>query len=129
MEFYYERKKELVLASVGGGLLNLILNWYLIPIFGYIVAAYTTLASYIVFAGANYFAMKKILREKNIEDNAYNYKWLILILLFFTVLTVVGVVLYDVIWARIFVALITLISLFILRRKVKEYLKVALGKR
>ena len=129
VEFYYERKKELVLASVGGGLLNLILNWYLIPIFGYIVAAYTTLASYIVFAGANYFAMKKILREKNIEDNAYNYKWLILILLFFTVLTVVGVVLYDVIWARIFVALITLISLFILRRKVKEYLKIALGKR
>ena len=54
VEFYYEEKKMLVYGSVGAAILNIVLNYFLIPLFGFVAAGYTTLASYIVFALSNY---------------------------------------------------------------------------
>ena len=66
VEFYYEKKKDLVFASIGAAILNLVLNWIFIPRYGYVAAAYTTLVSYVVFAGSNYLAMKRILRSNQV---------------------------------------------------------------
>ena len=38
IEFYFEENKFIMVASVLGALLNIGLNYYLIPLFGYIVA-------------------------------------------------------------------------------------------
>ena len=128
VEFYYERKKELVFASIGAALLNLILNWIFIPSFGYIAAAYTTLVSYVIFAGSNYLAMKKILRERNEEDRSYNYKWLIVVLLLFVACSVVGTVLYDFFLIRMLVALLALVIMFINRNTLNTYVKLIFRK-
>ena len=76
-------------------LLNVVLNALLIPIFGYIVAAYTTLISYVVFTGMNYYYYKKMLREKNIPDDLYNMKFMLLILVVYTVLSYLIVFTYN----------------------------------
>ena len=81
VEFYYEEKRMLVYGSIGAALLNIILNYLLIPVFGFVAAGYTTLASYIVFALSNYFTMRDCLKKRNLPDNMYDYKWLLVLFL------------------------------------------------
>lgn len=58
ISFYHEKTKKIMLASVSGALLNILLNAVLIPRFGYLAAAYTTLVCYVFFAFAHYCIMK-----------------------------------------------------------------------
>ena len=60
VSFYHEKTKKIMVASMSGAALNIILNAALIPRFGYLAAAYTTLICYIFFAYAHYLIMKKI---------------------------------------------------------------------
>ena len=106
VEFYYEQKKKLVFASLFAAVLNLVLNWIFIPIFGYVAAAYTTLFSYFIFAVSNYISMKMILKEKNVEDNIYDYVRLILLFLALLVFSFVGVILYPYLLPRL-IAILT----------------------
>ena len=115
VEFYYEEKKKLILASIGSALINFVLNLIFIRIFGFIAAAYTTLISYIVFAFANYIAMKKVLKEKSVEDNAYNYKLLVGLFIVFVIIAYLGVAMYNFLIPRIVVCIIVVLVLFIKR--------------
>lgn len=117
VEFYYEEKKSLVWASIGAALANLILNWIFIKWFGFIAAAYTTLVSYILFAFANYLAMRRVLKKKEMRDNAYNYRMLIIIFLAFCGMTALGTVLYNILIARI-AFIVVLLVVMIIKRKV-----------
>lgn len=47
VEQFYKKTWGMALASVSAALLNLVLNYIFIPIFGYVAAAYTTLAGYL----------------------------------------------------------------------------------
>ena len=116
IEFFFERKKELVWASIGSAIVNIVLNFFLIPKFGIVAAGYTTLASYVIFAFCNYIAMKKILKEKKIEDNMYNYKILILLFIVFCIVGAVGPVLYGILWLRIAIAAAVL-AIMVIKRK------------
>ncbi len=48
IEFYFEKKYFLVLATFLSAILNIVLNYLLIPSKGYMVAGYTTLLAYVV---------------------------------------------------------------------------------
>lgn len=63
VEFYYEKTKEIMYASVGAAILNIALNGIFIRIFGYIAAGYTTLACYLFLSMAHYQVMKKTILE------------------------------------------------------------------
>ena len=54
-------------ASVSGAIINLILNYVFIRIFGYVAAAYTTLFCYIFFSAAHYMIMREICK-KELDD-------------------------------------------------------------
>lgn len=73
IEFYYHKKKYIVVASMFGATLNIILNLIFIPIFGYIAAAYTTLVCYVGFSVTHYLFSRRIciteLGEKSIYDD------------------------------------------------------------
>lgn len=62
-EFYFEKTAYITAATVGGAVLNVLLNWILIPVFGYVVAGYTTLVCYMAFALFHYWFMTRICRE------------------------------------------------------------------
>ena len=65
---YFEKTKYVVIVSVSCGIINIILNYFCIGIFGYIACAYTTLLSYALFAlGHHYFMIKTL---KSCEINA-----------------------------------------------------------
>ena len=121
--FYYEEKKLLVYGSIGASVLNIILNFLLIPLFGFIVAGYTTLASYIVFALSNYFSMRHCLIKKKRPDNMYNYKALLLLFAVFFVSSFIGLALYSNLIIRIILTLLVLVMIFIYRNKFIGVLK------
>lgn len=129
IEFFFERKKELVWASIGSAIVNIVLNFFLIPKFGIVAAGYTTLASYVIFAFCNYIAMKKILKEKKIEDNMYNYKILILLFIVFCIVGAVGPVLYGILWLRIAIAAAVLAIMVIKRKYFFDMYKNIKGKK
>ncbi|MDE5753718.1 MAG: oligosaccharide flippase family protein [Oscillospiraceae bacterium] len=67
--YYYKMPKYVMIGSVVSAIVNIILNAIFIPIFGYIAAGYTTMASYMLQVFVDYIAMVKILKF-----NIYNMK-------------------------------------------------------
>lgn len=61
--FYYERTKYIMLASLCAAVVNVILNFIGIKLWGYIAAAYTTLLCYILFSIFHYLLMQKVSKE------------------------------------------------------------------
>ena len=83
VEFLYEKTKWIFPITLLGAGLNILLNWLFIPRFGYKVAAYTTLFSYIAVAACHYFVSFKILKR-----NIYPMKSIC----FYVLLLIVGAI-------------------------------------
>lgn len=62
-EFYFEKTRFLFIASLGAAILNIILNFFFIRLFGYVAAGYTTLVCYIIYSIGHYLVSKKICGE------------------------------------------------------------------
>ena len=127
VEFYYEEKSKLVWASIGAAIVNLILNWVFIGIFGYVAAAYTTLVSYLIFAFANQRAMKQIIKEKGQIDNLYDYKKLLFLLAIFVGASVAGVALYNSLLTRVAVCAVVLLAMILERDILIKYVRIIFG--
>lgn len=123
VEFYYEEKGMLVYGSVGAAILNIILNYLMIPTFGFVAAGYTTLLSYIVFALSNYFTMRYCLKRKGLSDNLYDYKWLFILFVLFMVSGFLGVALYGKLIIRIVITGIVFGIIIVFRNKFIDVLK------
>ncbi|MBQ7708131.1 MAG: oligosaccharide flippase family protein [Lachnospiraceae bacterium] len=124
VEFFYEKKGLLVIASIFSAGINIGLNAIFIPLCGYVAAGYTTLFSYLVFAIANYYAMKKVLKEKEVENNAYNIKFLILIFVVFCITSFIAGLLYDYYIIRYLVIAVVMILMIANYKKILKYVNV-----
>ena len=60
VELYAKQTKKVTVATFCAALINIVLNYIFIPIFGFYAAGYTTLVSYIFLAVFHYFNVKKI---------------------------------------------------------------------
>ena len=76
-EFYYEKTTYVAAATVGGAILNIILNYIGIHRLGYLAAGYTTLFSYILFALLHYLFMNKVCDEFIDGIRPYNGKMIL----------------------------------------------------
>jgi len=79
---FYRKKTGLIsIATLSAGGINIGLNYWLIPIFGYIAAAYTTLVSYFLLFLFHFSTVKYVLKEKSIisiSSVLSNFIWVIL---------------------------------------------------
>lgn len=123
IEFYFEKKKFLIGASIGSAVVNIILNAILIPVFNYYAAGYTTLFSYVLFAIANYIAVKKTLAEKKIEESLCDIKMLVIIFGVFMLLSFLAMALYQHMFVRIAMVFVAWVFAFIFRNKIIEQIK------
>lgn len=64
INYYYKKTKYVMYASLTAAIINIALNYLLIPRFGFIAAGYTTLLSYVIQAAIDYYAMRKVVDEK-----------------------------------------------------------------
>ena len=79
VEFYHDKTKYIMVASCIGAVLNIVLNYLLIPVFGYYAAGYTTLFCYIVYAFAHYFFAKGICKKEGIDGKLFNMPHILLV--------------------------------------------------
>lgn len=82
-EFYYERTRLVMIASVAGALVNIGLNAILIPMFGYLAAGYTTLIGYFVYIVMHYAFMRKVQIEEMGGVRVYDPRVLVAMMLGF----------------------------------------------
>ena len=127
IQFYYEQKWLLVIASIASAGLNIGLNFWLIPIYGYLAAGYTTLASYVVFALANFLCIIKQLKKGGDLHRIYNIWALIITLIAFAGISFLGMFLYPYRWVRLGIVIglfaIAVILLIIYRKRIIEFIK------
>lgn len=122
VEFFFEEKHKLVAASILAAGTNIVLNYYGIKMYGFVAAGYTTLISYILFAGCNYLAMKRVCRDKGIAVDIYSIRALSIILIVF-LMTGAGVaLLYAYRVVRFGMVLVGVFIVWCFRNKIKSVL-------
>ncbi len=121
--YYHKKPKYVMIASMTAMGLNLILNYVFISKFGYIAAGYTTLICYLVQASIDYFAMKKVTK-----DRVYNMRYIGALSLCVTAIALLSNLLYDYIWVRYVIVLCICVVLIICRKKIIGLFKAMKGK-
>jgi O-antigen/teichoic acid export membrane protein len=79
LQEYYERKLTVVIPSILCAVLNLILNYIFIKIFGYQAAAYTTFLCYLIFCVVHYLFYKKVCKECLSGIQIYDIKFIVVL--------------------------------------------------
>lgn len=122
--FYYKNTKVILAVSILSAILNIILNGIIIPIYGFIAAGYTTLFSYLIVMLLYYVFMKKICLKNNINfQNIFDVKFQFLMLFIMIFLFVIIVLLYNTLYVRYAILIISLIILFIKKEYIIKLLR------
>ena len=123
VEFYYEAKKYVTIASVIGAGINIVLNYIFIKLFGFIAAAYTTLFCYIMFSVFHYFAMRIVLKKQGTTARFYDMKMIILISIVLLGAVVVITMLYANTVARWCVIVVVSLLAVVMRKKIVGFIR------
>lgn len=119
-EFYYMANKAISVASVIAAVLNIVLNFALIPQYGFMVAAYTTLFCYAALAlfhtlFALYVVRKKVGKVTAKEFFSPASIWAVCLV--GTVFILATIVIFDYLVIRLILISIGIITCFVARKK------------
>lgn len=128
IELFYERKSYTVISTATAAVLNIVLNAWWIPRFGYAAAGYSTLVSHMLFCAMHYFFFRKVNRECMDSAKVYDIRKLLLISAFVLVSSLVMIFLYGFFWLRIMVLSAVILGCVLKRRKIVNILKELLAK-
>ena len=128
IEFYYEENRYIMAASLVVAVINIVLHYIFINMFGFIAAAYTTLACYILFSLCHYYFMIRTLRKRNIRIKIYDIKPLLIISVTVIIVSVAIVPLYDQYAIRWGILFVIIMAFFIKRNSVTRFIKNIFGK-
>lgn len=130
--FYYEKTRFIMWASVVGAVLNVILNYVFIGIFGYRAAGYTTLLCYVIYSVCHYIFMNRVCDCLCEKVRPYDGKKLIAITLPFIAAGFLLLCTYDYPQIRYGVIAVVCIGMIIWRKKLvnkgKEILEKVVNK-
>ncbi len=115
--FYYEKTKMIMVASIFGAILNLFLNYIFIRQLGYVIAGYTTLVCYVVYAMTHYCFMKKVCDEFCDGEYPYEVKRILLITIPFMVIGFILLATYSYPFIRYGLIILFLLGAFIIRKR------------
>ena len=101
VEFYHDKTKYIMVASCFGAVLNIVLNYWLIPVFGYYAAGYTTLFCYIVYAFAHYFFARGLCKREGIGNQLFDIRQILLACAGVLAAIVLLPLLYPYFWIRL----------------------------
>lgn len=120
VEFFYEKSKYIMLASIAGALLNIVLNYFAIIKFGFIAAAYTSLICYILFAICHYSLMKMLCRKNGITTELFHSKNLFYLSILMLLITAVSNILYTYNIIRYALIVVLLIAVIFKRKTINS---------
>ena len=111
--YYYKKPKYVMYASVTSAVFNVVLNYLLIPKYGYFAAGYTTLGCFILQAVFDYYAMKKVT-----GTCIYNIQFLVTLGICILCVSLFSSLLYHNNFIRYLILVVLCIALFIFRKKI-----------
>lgn len=117
-QFYFEKTKFVMIASSISAIVNIILNYIFIKLFGYYAAGYTTLFCYALYTVSHYLFMNKIIRENLDGFKVFDTKILLAITFAMLILGFIMLFLYNFIYVRYSVILLTFIVCVIKRNQI-----------
>ncbi|TXC82187.1 oligosaccharide flippase family protein [Metabacillus litoralis] len=123
IEFYFEENKFIMVASIIGAGLNILLNFFLIPIFGYIAAGFTTLFCYIVFSFSHYIFMRKVCKKHINGEKIYNFGFIVVFSLGMILTSMLLMTVYSYVVIRYLVILIIFLTAVICRKHIGSKIK------
>ena len=96
IEFYFKKQSYIALGTLISAVVNIMLNFLLIPTYGYIAAAYTTMAGYYCLLVIHYLFVKKLHRT-----DWYDTKFFVKIVIIAFSFVPISTIMYSIIWLRI----------------------------
>lgn len=117
VEFYLKKQTRIAIGTILAAILNIILNIVLVPQYGYIAAAYTTLVGYLCLFIFHFISLK-LLKELKWYDNKFNC---LVVLIFLSMLPAINF-LYKHTIMRLFVVMLFGISIVVLVWKYRKLL-------
>ncbi len=113
VEFVYKKNKIIFPVTLVGAVINIGLNYLLIPRWGYQAAAYTTLISYIFIFFSHWIISYRIVKKQ-----LYDYKCIILVISFLSVIAIFAEVLFSIslIIRLLIIVLLMLGCLYIIKK-------------
>ena len=117
IEFYYDYNKFTMYISMIGAILNIVLNFIFIKIFGYIAAGYTTFVSYFVYCIGHYLFMEHIIWKK-FKRHLIDWKKLLGLFAIMLIIMIAMSLLYNTIIIRYGIILIVICCIIIKRKTV-----------
>ena len=123
-EFYFEKNVYMMVASVCAAALNVGLNAVFIPMYGFMAAAYTTLACYLLYTLFHYIVMRRILFKEIGTKSIYNDRHIFLLSLGVTVAGFALTLIYSYMVVRLILFAVIMAAAFINRAKIMEVLQL-----
>lgn len=111
--YYYKKSQYVMLGSLTAMLLNIVLNYIFINIFGYIASGYTTMICYFVQALIDYSAMKNI-----VGFRIYDIRFIMFMSVGISVIALFSNLLYKIIIIRYLIVTAIIIILGVQRKRV-----------
>lgn len=121
--FYFEKTGYIMVASVVGAIANILLNYWLIPIFGYIVAGYTTWLCYVLYVTFHYLFMNKICDTYCQHIRPYNSRIILIITGVFFISSFLILLTYQCMWLRYSLIGCFGIAFWFVRKKIWQFIQ------
>ena len=100
IEYYYQKTGFIAIATCVCAVLNLVLNYFGIKMYGYYAAGYTTLICYVCLAFFHYIFYKKALKEVGNEENMYDVKLCVVLSVTVLAVMLIMALTYQYSWVR-----------------------------
>lgn len=123
VEFYYESKLFIMIGSIAIAVINIILNAIALPVFGFVVAGYTTLICYILYSWIHFLFMKIVIKRNGMKETLFQGKQLLILSVLCTIIGLLLNVLYNGWVMRYIILALVIIGLFINRTKIIKLVK------
>lgn len=126
-EMYFKQSHLIALATFICAAINIVGNYMFIPTYGYQVAAYTSLVSYIASSLIHYFFMRRVC-FKNFGKNVIKIKPTIFVSMLLVVLSAISTLFYSYISIRYFLFFALFIAMLFHRKKLIGLKQIVLSR-
>ena len=129
VEYYFEETLWVMTASIIAAVLNVALNFLLLPVFGFLAAAYTTLLCYFLLVVGHCVLMRKAMKKHGMNAQLFDLKHIYGIIILFVGLMVACSAIYSHIAIRYSILAVFALAIFVKRSWIKEKIDFIMGAR
>lgn len=123
IEIFYGKTGFVAVASIVAAVLNIVLNFITIPVFGYVAAAYATAISYFVTMLLHYFFVNSITKKEGIPS-LIDIKVVLALSLLMVVLSGIAMYMYSIYMVRFTTVVIVCVLMLMFRKPITKAVKI-----